>query len=319
MNNPSVVFLDASTLDLGDIDLSPLYKKARLVCYSDTKSFQVITRLKQADIAIINKIVLKEKELKQLPQLKLISVAATGVNNVDLDYCAKNKIAVTNVAGYSTTTVAEHALMMMLATSHRLVEHRDSTLAKKWSRSPHFALLDYPFRDLRGKTLGIIGYGNIGKEVSRLARAFGMTVLASQIPGRSTKGRVSFKTVLKKSDFISLHCPLSRHTHHLINKTSLKMMKKDCVLLNLARGPVVNEPDVAQALKQNRLACYATDVMQQEPPSANNPLFDKKIRNKVLITPHVAWASLESRQRLTDEMGKNIEAFLKGKKRNRLI
>ncbi len=320
---PTLVFLDVSSVDWwGDIDLSPLRRLGRFKVYPDTTPAQMIPRSREADILITNKCLLGEKELIKLPQLKLIAVTATGVNNIDLKAAQNRGVAVTNVPGYSTKTVAEHALAFLLAFSHRLLEHHSSALSGKWSRSPLYTLVDYPFHDLNGKTLGIIGFGNIGREVARLTRGFGMKILVARIPGRnypSSSRRLSLRGVFQKSDYVTIHCPLTKQTNQLINRSRLRWMKPTACLLNLARGPIVDEEAIANALAKNRLAGYATDVLFQEPPPRSHPLFRKNLADKVLITPHVAWASVESRQRLIDETAKNIEAFKKGKKRNRIV
>ena len=292
-----IVFLDAATVDLGDMDVSPLRRLGTYRAYDDTSPSQIVSRAREAEVIVANKCVLAGKDLARLPHLKLVCVAATGVNNVDLTAARGRGIAVTNVAGYSTATVAEHALLFLLAFSHRLLEHRDAALNGAWTRSGGFAFLGHPFSDLRGKTLGIVGYGTIGREVARLARAFGMKVLVAKIP--KIHGRVYPKSplrfplgqVLRKSDFITLHCALTEATFHLINKETLRWIRPEAFLLNLARGAVVEEGAVARALRRGRLAGYAADVSEREPPPPNHPLFSRRIRGKVLLTPHVAWAS----------------------------
>ncbi len=311
MKKPDIVFLDAGSVDLGDVDLSPFKKIGNYIPYKTSSSSQIIKRVGTSPILISNKFILDDSVLKQLPQLKLICVAATGTNNVDLKSAKKRGIAVANVAGYSTSQVAEHTLLFLLALSHRLIPHHQASLEGLWSRSSHFALLDFPFADLRGKTLGIIGYGHIGRKVATLAKAFGMKIIVGK--------RGSLKDLFSTADYVTLHCPLSRETYHLVGTSYLSMMKKGSYLLNLSRGPVIVEKDVASALKKGLLAGFATDVLDKEPPPKNHPFFGKQIRDKILITPHVAWAALESRQKLMDEIAKNIGAFLKGKKRNRII
>ncbi len=316
---PQIVFLDAATVDLGDVDVTPLKREGIYTAYKDGSPQQLLTRAKNADVLISNKFVLDDSVFKYLPQLKLVCVSATGVNNVDLKAARARGIAVCNVPGYSTVTVAEHALLFMLALSHRLMVHSDAAVDGTWSRAKTFTILDFPFSDLRGKTLGIVGFGQIGREVKRLAAAFGMKILIADIPGRpKAKGRNPLASVLKKSDFVTLHAPLTRLTHHLIDASRLKFFKKNAALLNLARGGLVDEIAVARALKSGILGAYATDVLHVEPPLKNHPLFDKSIRDKVLMTPHIAWASLESRQNLINEMAANIRAFKKGKKKNRV-
>lgn len=318
----SIVFLDSGTIDLGDIDLSLLEKQGRLVLHRDTPPGKVVPRLTRADVVITNKCLLTSSILRKLPNLKLVCIAATGVNNIDVAAAREREIAVTNVAGYSTVTVAEQTLLFLLALSHRLIEHHNASVSGIWSRSPHFALLGFPFADLDEKVLGIVGYGKIGRQVARLARAFRMKILIGKIPGRRYGGglrRASLQVLLQKSDFVSLHCPLSESTRHLINRRTLRLMKREAYLLNLARGPIVDEQAVASALKTGSLRGYATDVMEQEPPPRNHPFFQKSLRHKVLLSPHIAWASRESRQILINEIGQNIASFLSGKKRNRIV
>lgn len=317
----NIIFLDSATVDLGDINLSQLKKIGSYQSYQHTKTSQIYSRCKNAEIIITNKIIFDEKILSKLNQLKLICVTATGTNNIDLDYCKKNKIQVRNVAGYSTDTVAEHAMMFLLNFSHRFQSHQNAAINGEWSQSPHFSWLKAPFSDLKGKTLGVIGYGNIGKRVAKLAKAFGMKVLISKIPGRTyakSSNRISLNQVLKQSDFISLHCPLTEKTKYLIHSKNLKLMKSSAYLLNLARGPIVNEKDIAQALKKKIIAGYATDVTEVEPINKLSPLLNKSIRDQVMITPHIAWASQDSRQRLMDEVIKNIDFFIRKRNRNRV-
>jgi len=317
-----IVFLDAATLDLGDVDFRSLYRQGDFQPVSRCRSGRIPARLRDAQILISNKVPLKNKELPLFPNLKLVCVAATGVNNVDLRAAKKLGVGVCNVAGYSTTTVVEHTLMFLLTFSHRFMEHYQAVKEKKWSRSPLFTLLDYPFEDLEGKTLGILGYGHIGRRVAKLARALGMRVLKGKISGRQyprSQGRVGLQELLRKSDFVSLNCPLSPLTQGLIHKKNLRLMKPSAYLINTARGPVVVEEDVVQALKNNRLAGYAADVTTQEPIPKGHPFLQKALKHKVILTPHIAWASRESRQRMIEEIAANIAAFKKGQRRNRVV
>lgn len=320
-NRPHIVFLDASTVDLGDVNLSPLKRLGTYLAFQNTLPSQTILHAQNADIVVTNKVIFDRAILGQLPKLKLICIAATGVNNVDRTAAAKKGIAVTNVAAYSTTTVVEHTFMLLLAFAHRLIEHHNGSVRGMWSRSPHFTLLDYPFSDLKGKNLGIIGYGHIGKEVSCLARAFGIHGMIAKIPGRTypkKPRRYPLNLVLKRSDFVALHCPLTRQTHHLIGHEAFKKMKKTAYLINMARGPIVDEQALITALEKNQIAGYGSDVMEKEPPEKSHPLFQSSLGGRVLMTPHVAWASRESRQRLIHEIALNIESFMEGKTRNRV-
>lgn len=312
--------MDASTVDRKDLNLRAFISLGEGVFYPQSTPAQIVDRCRDADVVVSNKCILGEKEFSQLPRLKLVSVMATGYNNVDLASARKRRIALCNVPAYSTATVAEHAFLFMLAFAHRLMEHHRVAISK-WPHSPIFAILDYPFSDLEGKNLGIVGYGHIGKKVARIAKSFGMKVGIAALPGRKYAAhppRLSLKKLLSQSDFVSLHLALAPQTKHLINTHTLKYMKKSACLLNLARGAVVDEKAVAKALLQKQLAGYASDVMEQEPPPHQHPFWNPKLKDKIILTPHVAWASRESRQRLLDESVKNIRSFLEGRKRNRI-
>lgn len=314
-------FLDAHTVDLGDLSLDRLRRRGDYFGFKAGSREKILKASASADVVISNKFYLGPRELARLPRLKLIGIAATGTNNVDLAAAADRGIAVCNVAGYSTTTVVEHALLFLLALSHRVLAHHRAATDGRWSRNKDFAYLKYPYSDLAGRTLGIVGYGSIGKKLARFAGILGMKVLVARMPGRKyapDRKRLPLDALLAASDFVSLHCPLTEATRALFDAARLKRMKRGACLLNLARGPLVVEAAVAQALRSGRLAAYAADVMGQEPPALSNPLFAKDLAEKVLLTPHVAWASRESRQRLVDEIAANVAAFQSGKRRNRV-
>ncbi|HKY62564.1 MAG TPA: D-2-hydroxyacid dehydrogenase [bacterium] len=318
---PLIVFLDAPTVDLGDVDLSALRRLGNFLALDKKAGEALPMEAQRAEVLISNKYPLGPAEMSRLPALKLIAVAATGTNNVDLVEAKRQGIAVCNVPGYSTATVVEHTILFLLSFAHRWVEHVEAVRAGDWSRSPHFALLDFPFSDLAGKTLGILGYGDIGRRVAALAKALGMKVRLAKLPGRSyrkSEKREPLKKVLAQSDYVTLHCPLTEATRGLIDAEKLSWMKPTASLLNLARGPLVVESAVAKALRAGRLAGYGADVLSEEPPSRHHPLLAKDLRDKVLLTPHVAWASRESRRRLLLECGKNIDCFRKGLRRNRV-
>lgn len=317
-----IKFLDAASVDLGDLDLSLLKRQGDYRAYPQTSVAQVLRCAQDAEVIISNKVYITAEHISQLPKLKLIAVAATGYNNIDIEAAKKHKVAVANVAGYSTASVSEQALLFMLNFAHRFQENQEVCVNGAWSKSNYYAELSNPYQNLAGKTLGIVGYGNIGKQVANIAKVMGMKVLVAKIPGRKYSDslkRVSLKEFCEKSDYISLHCPLSKESHYLINETLLKQMKRKPYLLNLARGPVVKEKDIITALEKGWISGYATDVLEQEPPPAKHPFFQKKYRNKILLSPHIAWASVESRQQLVNEIAENITAFKKGKKRNRIV
>lgn len=320
--NPKIVFLDEGTIGCGDLDLSPLKKIGIYQSYFHSTEEQTLKRISSADIVIANKVYLGAKEIENAKHLKMIAVPATGYNNVDLAAAQKHGIVVTNVVGYASIPTSEQALTMMLALGHRLLPYQQSTMTGEWQKSKQSCYTAYPFSNLNGKTLGIIGYGNIGKRLATMAKAIGMHVLVGKIPKRQYKNRshlVSLDVLLKQSDYISLHCPLTPLTHHLINESRLQKMKPTAFLINTARGDVVDENAVAKALEKNKISGYAADAFSKEPLPKNHPFYKKTIRQKVLLTPHMAWASREARLILRDELVKNIQSFLKGKIRNRVL
>ena len=319
---PSILFLDAATVDLGDIEMKNLKKQGFYTALALHPGDSLPPIALGAEIVISNKYPLREAQLGFFPKLKLICVAATGTNNVDLEAARRRGIAVCNVAGYSTPTVVEQTVMFLLALGHRLLEHDGAVKSGAWSRGAHFALLKFPFRDLSGKRLGILGYGHIGRKVARVAEALGMEVWVGKIPGgqyASREKRVEFSKLLSGCDFVTLHCPLSPRTHGMIDAKALARMKPEAFLLNLARGPIVDEVAVARALRAGKLAGYASDVLSQEPPPPEHPLFAQELNGKVLLSPHIAWASTESRQRLVDEIAANIASFRRKVRRNRVV
>ncbi len=320
-SKPTIVFLDAETVDLGDVNSKKLQAQGDYRPLFNIARQKIPEKVWKSEILISNKYFLGEKEFEQSPRLKLVCISATGANNVDLEAARRRGIGVCNVAGYSTTSVAEHTLMFLLALSHGLMPHHQAVMNQAWSQSLHFAWLEFPYKNLSGKTLGIVGYGDIGRKVEVLAKAFGMQVLIAKLPGRKysdRKVRMTLSALFKKSDFVTLHSALNDQTHHLINARTLNYFKPSAYLLNLARGGLVDEKALARALQQGRLAGYASDVLEQEPPPREHIFFSKSIRDKVLFTPHIAWASQESRQNLLDEIAENIAAFKQGKRRNRL-
>ena len=313
-----IVFLDSGTLDYGDISLHELKNMGNFKSYFQTKPAQIIARARHAEIIITNKCVLNADKINALPKLRCIAVTATGVNNIDLEAAKKRGIAVTNVAGYSTESVAQCTLSFLLALAGRLLEHNRSAHSGEWSRSPFFVLSDYPYRNVSGKTLGIVGYGTIGKRVAEMAQVFGMKIMAARIPGRKYSGmkRYPLEEVVRKGDFLTIHAPLSPLTKNLIDKGILRKMKKTAYIINMARGGIVDEKALKHALEKGWIAGAGSDVLTQEPPPKNHPLLGVK---NLLLTPHVAWASLESRENLVREIVLNLKIFLNREKRNRVV
>jgi glycerate dehydrogenase len=317
MNFPHIVFLDCGTLPVAmRAPALPLQWRE----HESTTPEQIVGRLEYAEVAVANKVPLMAASLAQLPRLKLIAVAATGTNNVDLDYCREHGIAVCNVSGYSTHSVAEHTFALLLALRRQVHSYHADIVAGAWQRSEHFALLSHPLNDLHGSTLGIFGFGDIGKAVARIAEAFGMKVLVAERKNATAirAGRVPFDQMLAEADVVTLHCPLTPETRSLIAGPELRRMKPSSTLINAARGGVVDEAALAQALREGWIAGAGVDVLTSEPPRIGNPLLEM-VGPNCILTPHVAWASQQAMARLAEEIVCNIEAFYAGKSRNRII
>ncbi|GAA4499728.1 D-2-hydroxyacid dehydrogenase [Pseudaeromonas paramecii] len=282
--------------------------------YPRTPPDEVVARLQGAQLAITNKVRLGAEQLAQLPDLRLIAVAATGTDHIDLTACRDRGIAVCNIQQYAVHSVAEHTLGLMLALARNLVPYQQDLLAGAWQASPQFCYLGHhPIHDLAGKTLGIIGGGSLGQAVAKLARAIGMQVLLAGRKGQAAgEGRTAFDEVLRQADVLSLHCPLTNETRGLIGATELGQMKDTAWLINTARGGIVDESALLEALNNGRLAGAACDVASQEPPPADSPLMQALRGGKLLLTPHVAWASDEAMQTLADQLIDNLEAFMAG-------
>lgn len=302
-----------------DIDISALEKFGEVTYYPNTSAENTAERVKDLDIVIANKAPLNESTLKDAPNVKLICLFATGYDNVDLEYCKSRGIKVANVVNYCSSAVAQHTMLLALALSEKLAHYDDFVKSGAYSAQSFFSNFDRTFNELEGKTWGIVSMGNIGHRVASIAQAFGCHVIFYSASGKSTcteYERVDFDTLLKESDILSLHCPLSDRTRNLINKDAFEKMKKTAILINVARGPVVNTQDLYQALTEEKIAAAGLDVLEKEPMEHSNPLGQITDSTKLIITPHMSWASIESRTRLIEEVVKNIEAFLDGKNRN---
>jgi glycerate dehydrogenase len=287
--------------------------------YDQTASGEIAGRLKDATIAITNKVKLPGELLARLPTLRLIAEAATGTDNIDLAWCREHKLPVTNIRGYAVDTVPEHVFMLLLALRRQLPAYRADVAAGKWQQSPTFCLFDHPIRDLRGSTLGIFGRGSLGQGVARLAEAFGMRILWGEQRNAAEvrEGYVPFATVLAEADAISLHCPLNEQTRNMLGEPELRAMKKGALLINTARGGLVDEAALLRALKEGWIAGAGFDVLSKEPPKEGNPLLDTELPN-LIVTPHVAWSSDKAMQALADQLIDNMEAFVRGEERNRV-
>jgi glycerate dehydrogenase len=274
---------------------------------------EIVDRLKDASIAIINKVPMRADTLKQLPNLKLIAVAATGTDVVDKAYCKENGITVVNIRNYAFNTVPEHVLALMFALRRNLLAYVGDVRQGRWGKVDQFCFFDHPIRDIAGSTLGVVGFGAIGKAVAKRAECLGMCILPFDVVPQP--GLVDFETILKESDVITLHVPLTPETKSMIGAKELKMMKPTAILINTARGGLVDEAALVQALKDGTIAGAGFDVLTKEPPKDGNVLLDLQLPN-LIVTPHVAWASVEAMQILADQLIDNIEAFVGGSPQN---
>jgi len=313
------VLLDLATIDQGDLDLSPLDRACGAWRrYPQTEPPHILEHLGDAQIAVTNKVALDRAVLTSAPSLRLICIAATGTNHVDLNAAREQGIAVANVVRYATPAVVQHVFALILALTTRLPEYHRAVASGAWQQHERFCLMDYPIRELAGRTLGILGYGELGQAVARVAEAFGMQVLVAQRPGGETReGRVALEQLLPQVDVLSLHCPLTDTTRGLIGARELELMRHDALLINTARGGIVDESALAEALRLGVIGGAGIDVLSTEPPRGGNPLLTPGIPN-LIVTPHIAWASREARQRVVEEIAGNIEAFLAGIARNRV-
>lgn len=312
-----IVELDGYAANPGDLSWEPLQELGELTVYDRTPASLVVERAKDADIILINKVLITEEVLSQLPRLKYIGVLATGYNVVDVKAATKRGIVVTNIPAYSTESVAQMTFAHILNITNRIGHYARQSREGRWSSNPDFCYWDTQLWELSGKTIGIVGLGNIGMRVATIARYFGMDVFAYTSKNSADLPEGIQKTTLDGlfavSDIVSLHCPLTADTRHLINRESLEKMKEGSILINTGRGPLVDEEAVADALASGHLGGYGADVMIDEPPSPNNPLLAQR---NAFITPHIAWATREARQRLMDICARNVKAFIEGKRLN---
>lgn len=306
----TIAFLDRSTLEanLRTPNFPHSYRE-----YQVTAPHEIVERLQGASIAIINKVPLQAETLSKLPDLKLIAVAATGTDVVDKAYCKAHGITVSNIRNYAFNTVPEHVFALAFALRRNLMAYRDDVRAGRWHECDQFCFFDHPIRDMQGSTLGIVGYGAIGKSLARIAEAFGLKVLAYDVFPQP--GLVDLYTLLRESDIISLHVPLTPESKNMIGARELRMMKRDAILINTGRGGLVDEQALAEALKGGIIGGAGFDVLTTEPPKQGNVLLDLRLPN-LIVTPHVAWASREAMQILADQLIDNIEAFVAGNPRN---
>lgn len=306
------VFLDLESLDKGDLDLQAFKNTLpHWAFYSATQAEQTQERIKNAQVIVTNKVVIDDAAMAAAPDLRLICVAATGMNNIDLPAAERRGISVKNVSGYGTTSVVQHVFTLIFALSTRLMDYTSAVRRGDWARSDQFCLLDYPIQEVQGMTLGLIGHGTLGQGVIQAAQAFGMNVLIAERRGETARpGRCDFEQVIRESDIISLHCPLTEQTQGMIGEAELQAMPEHALLINTARGGLVDEAALAKALKEGWIAGAGIDVISQEPPGEDMAILATDIPN-LIVTPHCAWGSRAARQRLLDTLTQHIRDFSK--------
>ena len=313
----NIVILDGYSANPGDLSWKELESLGNVTVYDRTSPSETVTRAAEAEVVLTNKVVIGRREMAQLPHLKYIGVLATGYNVVDIEAAHERGITVTNVPAYSTESVAQMVFAHLLTVTNRIEHYAIANREGRWSRNPDFCYWDFPHMELSGKLFGIIGLGNIGQRVAAIAHAFGMRVCAytskseNQLPSYVEKK--SMEEILSACDVISLHCPLTPDTHHLINSQTLQQMKPSAILINTGRGPLIDDQAVADALAEGRLAAFCADVLTEEPPKATNPLLAQP---NAFTTPHIAWASTEARIRLLHVAIDNVRSFLSGHPQN---
>jgi len=320
MKKPQALFLDKASLYPDDLDFSMLEEVAIWQWFANIAPVAIRHSLEDAEILVTNKVVINSEVIEHGPRLKLICVAATGVNNVDLAAAEQAGIQVCNVRAYATSSVVQHVYSLILALNRKLFSYKASASNGDWSRSDYFCYFGEPISELEGKTIGIIGYGELGQAVAKVARCFGMKVLLAKKHNTGEgagqgEGRVDLEALLSQSDVVTLHCPLTQDNHHMISSEAFSMMKSDAILINTARGGLVDEPALLQALEAKKIAGAGLDVLEEEPPSVHNMLLSYQ-SEKLIVTPHIAWASRQSRQRLVNEIAENIRAYHLGSPRN---
>ena len=312
-----IVILDGFTANPGDLSWKGLEELGMLTVYDRTKPEETVARAAEADIVLTNKVIINREVMAQLPQLKYIGVLATGYNVVDIEAAHERGIIVTNVPAYSTESVAQMVFAHLLTVTNRTEHYAIQNRQGRWSKNPDFCYWDFPHLELAGKTFGIVGLGNIGRRVAEIALAFGMQVKALTSKSADTLPagieKADLEVLLATSDVISLHCPLTDTTRHLINRDTLSKMRPSAILINTGRGPLVDDQAVASALAKGQLAAFCADVLTEEPPKANNPLLNQP---NAFITPHIAWATEEARSRLLQVAISNVKAFLNTKPQN---
>lgn len=307
-----IVFLDSATIG-SDISLQPIIALGDFVSYSHTKHEDVVSRLADADVAIVNKIVITKDIIDACPKLKLICVAATGINNIDFEYARTKNIEVKNAVNYSTNSVVQVTFGILLEIINKTGEHNNFVRSGKYAQGEMFTCLEFPFSEISGKRYGIIGMGNIGKKVAQIAKTFGAEVCYYSTSGKNNSiteyKQLMLNELLSTCDIISIHAPLNAQTNNLIAEKELKLMKHEAILINVGRGGIVNETDLANAIDNNIIAFAGVDVFTKEPIDKNHPYLTMKNKNRLILTPHIAWASIEARKCLVGKIADNIKAY----------
>ncbi len=309
---PLCVFLDRASIDLDDLDLSAIEQSCDLVSHASSDTDQLLDKCRDAEIIIVNKVKLQREQLTALPRLKLICVIATGTNNVDLAAAADCGIAVCNVRDYAAASVSQHVLMLILALTTHFLQYQRDIQQGAWQNQDQFCLLTYPMQELQGKTIGLIGYGHIAHAVEKLALAFGMQVLIGQSlnPAAAAQpDRVDLDQLYQQSDIISVHCPLTEQSRNLITRREFQMMQPSAIVINAARGGIVNEDDLIEALRSGLIGGAGIDCLTEEPPPADHPMISAQLP-QLIVTPHNAWGTIQARQRLVDGTAANIQDYL---------
>lgn len=313
----NITVLDGYAANPGDLSWQPLSEYGKLTIYERTSASELIERAKDSEILLTNKVLLMREQIDMLPKLQYIGVNATGYNVVDINYARQKGVIVTNIPAYSTESVAQMVFAHLFNVANRVEYYARQNRKGRWASNPDFCYWDTPLIELYGKTIGIIGLGNIGMRVAQIASALGMKVTAvtskdsAYLPPHIQK--VTIEELFAGSDIITLHCPLNAETKEMVNRTSLRQMRQGAIIINTGRGGLVNDQDIADALCEGRLSAYCADVLTDEPPSADNPLLHC---DKAYLTPHIAWATREARSRLIDIAIDNVRAFCQGKPQN---
>ena len=315
-----IVLLDSFAADQGEPAWPELQALGQVVAHPRTDSRLVAQRCSDAEAVLTNKVVLSAGIISTLPQLRYIGLTSTGTNVVDIDAARARGIAVTNVPAYSTESVAQLVFAMVLHFAFDVAGHDRAVKAGRWARSPDFCFFQQPLRELAGQTLAVVGLGAIGKAVARVGAAFRMKVLAAQVPGSATPGRIPLADTLPLADIVTLHCPLTESTRGMVDRQFIAAMKPHAILINTSRGPIVDENALLEALRAGNLSGVGLDVLTQEPPPPHHPLLDPTApwANRLIVTPHLAWGTVESRRRLATTVAQNLAAFQKGERLNRV-